>query len=243
MALGSVPLAVIVEPHPLSHVSITPFIVLVTIVVAMLWGLSDLFTFTAYKFEEASVLTSIYPLYHVIAFLVSIIFFRSQLTFMLVIGFLCIAIASFVASYQREDFHISKGMWYCLASCVSYGLALGLMPILANAFSITINLLIGYGGPLVATLLFTRPAWKEYQHELQTQWWKILILSILGVSFYVLLIFSYRGGNVPLVIVTLSLETVLTALAGIVILKERNNMKRKLLAAIIATIGVLLIQL
>ncbi len=67
-------------------------------------------------------------------------------------------------------------------------------------------------------------------------------LIIMDASFF-FLPKAFQLGNVPQVVALSASSTMLTALAGIVVLKENKHMTLKIVAAGLATLGVVLVQL
>jgi hypothetical protein len=55
----------------------------------VLWALVDAFLFSAFKYEEASVLSAIFPLNFLFTFVVSVVFFNSVIKPTIVIGYRC----------------------------------------------------------------------------------------------------------------------------------------------------------
>src|SRR5215469_12141287 len=58
-------------------ISISPHVLLLFALSVALWALVDAFLFSAFKYEEASVLSAIFPLNFVFTFVVSVVFFHS----------------------------------------------------------------------------------------------------------------------------------------------------------------------
>ena len=96
---------------------------------------------------------------------------------------------------------------------------------------------------VVNLLIFLQPKVAEMRYELKVQWRVILLnAAVMDASFFFLLK-AFQLGNVPQVVALSSSSTLLTALAGVVLLKEKEHMTLKVLAAGLATVGVVLLQL
>ena len=80
-------------------------------------ALADAFLFSAFKFEEASVLSAIFPLNFVFTFVVSMVFFEAWIKLIIVFGFIIIMLASFfLIGFYKTNFRPSKGVVF--ASCL-----------------------------------------------------------------------------------------------------------------------------
>ncbi len=72
--------------------------------------------------------------------------------------------------------------------------------------------------------------------------WRIPLLASLNALSLVFVQRAFQLGEVSRVIPVLSTVTVLTVLGGIIILGEKDNWQRKVLAGILATIGILILR-
>ncbi len=210
----------------------------------VLWALVDAFLFSAFKYEEASVLAAIFPLNFVFTFVISAVFFQAGIKPSLVIGFLIIMAASLLTGLYHTRFRLSKGIAYAFLYSFLLGAALGFNSQVVKSFSIAPYMFAAFLFPAMANLfLFLRPKIAELRYELRVQWKAILLnAAVMDVSFFFLLK-AFQLGNVPQVVALSASSTLLTALAGIVILKEDKHRTLKIVAACLATLGVVLVQL
>lgn len=77
--------------------------------------------------------------------------------------------------------------------------------------------------------------------EFQQASWKVVVLAGLNVVGYLLQLKALQIAEATRVIPIIQTYTLLTVIAGIVLLHERENMFRKLLAGAMALIGVFLL--
>ena len=210
----------------------------------LLWALVDAFLFSAFKHEEASVLSAIFPLNFVFTFAVSVVFFHSAIKATIIAGFLIIMLASLLIGIFHTRFRFSKGIVYGLLYSFFLGVALGFNSEVVKSFSISPYMVAAFLFPAVANLLiFLRPKRAELRYEFKVQWKKILLnAAVMDASFFFLLK-AFQLGNVPQVVGLSASSTLLTALAGVVILKEDKNRSIKIIAAALATVGLVLLQL
>jgi drug/metabolite transporter (DMT)-like permease len=122
--------------------------------------------------------------------------------------------------------------------------ALGFNSEVVKSFSIPPYMFAAFLFPAAANLfLFLRPKVAELRYELRVQWKAILLnAAVMDASFFFLLK-AFQLGNVPQVVALSASSTMLTALAGIVLLKEDKHRTLKIVAAGLATLGVVLVQL
>lgn len=224
-------------------ISISPHVLPLFALSVVLWALADAFLFSAFKHEEASILSAIFPLNFVFTFVVSVIFFHSAIKATIIAGFLIIMLASLLIGVFHMRLQFSKGMAYGFLYSLFLGVALGFNSEVVKSFSIPPYMVAAFLFPALANLLiFLRPKRAELRYELRVQWKKILLnAAVMDASFFCLLR-AFQLGNVPQVVAFSASSTLLTTLAGVVILKEDKHVAFKLLAAGLATLGLVLLQ-
>ncbi|GAC1349511.1 MAG: hypothetical protein NVSMB27_23330 [Ktedonobacteraceae bacterium] len=237
-------LALLFLPFDRFSIAVNPHVLLLFALSVVLWALVDAFLFSAFKHEEASVLAAIFPLNFVFTFVISAMFFKAGIKPMIVVGFLVIMAASLLIGVYHTRFRLSKGVMFGLLYSFFLGTALGFNSEVVKSFSIPPYMFAAFLFPAAANLfLFLRPKVAELRYELRVQWKAILLNAvIMDVSFFFLLK-AFQLGNVPQVVALSASSTLLTAVAGIVFLKEDKNRTLKIVAAGLATLGVVLVQL
>jgi drug/metabolite transporter (DMT)-like permease len=225
-------------------ISVNPQVLPLFALSVVLWALVDAFLFSAFKYEEASILSAIFPLNFVFTFAVSVVFFHSAIKPTIIIGFLIIMLASLLTGFYHSRFRLSKGIVFALLYSFFLGVALGFNSEVVKSFSIPSYMVAAFLFPAVANMLiFLRPKAVELRYELKVQWKKILLnAAVMDASFFFLLK-AFQLGNVPQVVALSASSTLLTALAGVVLLKEDKHMALKIIAAGLATLGLILVQL
>jgi uncharacterized membrane protein len=124
------------------------------------------------------------------------------------------------------------------------GAALGLNSEVVKSFSIPPYMFVAFLFPAAVNMLvFLRPKVVELRYELRMQWKAILLNAVVMDASFFFLLKAFQLGNVPQVVALSASSTMLTALAGIVVLKENKHMALKIVAAGLATLGVVLVQL
>ena len=237
-------LAPLFLPFDRFSIAVNPHVLLLFTLSVALWALVDAFLFSAFKHEEASVLAAIFPLNFVYTFVISAVFFQAGIKPTLVIGFLIIMAASLLIGLYHTRFRPSKGIVLALLYSFFLGAALGFNSEVVKSFSIPPYMFAAFLFPAVANLLlFLRPKVVELRYELQVQWKAILLnAAVMDASFFFLLK-AFQLGNVPQVVALSASSTLLTALVGIVLLKEDKHRTLKIVAAGLATVGIILVQL
>lgn len=225
-------------------ITLNPHVLLLFAFSVALWALVDVFLFSAFKYEHASVLSAIFSLNFVFTFVISAVFFKAGIKPTIVVGFLIIMAASLLTGLYHTRLRPSKGIVFALLYSFFLGAALGLNSEVVKSFSIPSYMFAAFLFPAVVNLLiFLRPKVAEMRYELKVQWKAILLnAGVMDASFFFLLK-AFQLGNIPQVVALSASSTLLTALAGIVILKEKQHRTLKIVAAGLAMLGIVLLQL
>jgi drug/metabolite transporter (DMT)-like permease len=237
-------LAPLFLPFDRFSIALSPHVLLLCVLSVALWALVDAFLFSAFKYEEASVLAAVFPLNFVFTFAISVVFFQAGLKATILVGFLVIMAASLLMGVYHTRLRPSRGIVFALLYSFLLGAALGVNSEVVKSFSIPPYMVAAFLFPAAANLLvFLRPKVAELRYELRVQWKGILLnAAVMDLSFFFLLK-AFQLGNVPQVVAFSASSTLLTALAGIVILKEHKHVALKIVAAGLATLGIVLLQL
>ena len=171
-------------------------------------------------------------------------FFNSAIKATIIAGCLIIMLASLLIGVVHTRFRLSKGIVYGLLYSFFLGVALGFNSEVVKSFSIPPYMVAAFLFPALANwLIFLRPKRAELRYEFNVQWKKILLnAAVMDASFFFLLK-AIELGNVTQVVALSASSTLLTALAGVVILRERKHVALKIIAAALATVGLILLQL
>ncbi len=218
-------------------------ILLIFAISLIFWALTNVFLFKAYKNEDVSIITTVYPLYNIIAFGVTALFFGAKFNLVIVLGFLLITFASFLTGFYRTKFNPSKGVRFILLSVLCEGIALGLSIPVTKVYSSFLYIAVGFTVPgLINLFLFIRPKISHLAYELSRQWKAIFINAICVDLLYIFEYAALQRGNVSQVVSFGEASTLLTVISGIVFLHERKHIAIKLTAAIIVIVGIILAQ-
>ena len=209
---------------------------------ALMYGLFERGRFLAAKLLDASVLTIITDLSLVIAFIGSTILYSEPLTTNKIIGaglvLISLVLVSTVKSHHKK---ISlKGIG--VAILISIFLGLGWMldkkgviyftPGVYNVFVWVVPLIIIY---------FPYIKVKDLVHEAKASSWKIIVLAGINVVGYILQLKALESAEASRVTPIVQLSTLMTVIFGIAILRERDNIWRKIIAAGLGLTGAFLL--
>lgn len=207
----------------------------------LLYGLYERYNFQARKVVNASSLSIIYRLNTVFAFIGSIIFLHEALTASKVIGVSLIIGASLLFLYKNKHIARTRGLSIALLCAGIIGTA----SIIDKPASSTIqpslySFLLWFAG--IPVIMFPNINLKQIKKEFYSGGWKVALAALLNVVGFILYIKAMFLADASRVIPVNSINSILIVLGGIVLLKEHDHIGRKIIAAIIAFVGVYLLR-
>lgn len=211
---------------------------------AALWGVCQVFLFKALQTVEASELTIVSGLRVIITIVATIVFLNQVFTGWNMLGTVLILAATFMVVNLGKGFKINKGLLYTLAMAFFGGLAF-----VADSANVQHYDVLGYStysnflsGLFI--LAFYPKALQQWKHFVQPNFLaKMLPLAVFSASQGVLYLMALTyGGNTAQVGTIRQASVIVTVLLAIVFLKESDKLWRKLAAAILVTLGVILLS-
>lgn len=211
------------------------------LIAAFFYGSFERLRFYASKYLDASVYSIISNVTIVMAFIFSLFLYKEVLTLFKSIGFILILLAIFLVSEKKKSKVSTKGLFYGIATSIFIGIAMSLDKKGATFFSPNIYNLLAWIGPFII-LWFPGIKITEIKQQFQKFSWKIVLLSFFNFGAFFLGLKAFVLAEATKVIPIMQLSTIMTVIAGIFLLKEKNNLLKKILAGIIAVIGVFLLR-
>lgn len=201
------------------------------------YGLFERGRFIAAKLLDASVLTIVSDIAVVIAFVFSLILYRESLSLEKVIGAGLIVFALILIGLTKNKHKISmKGVGIALLIYSFLALGWSLDKKGATFFNPDTYQILIWLIPLVV-IYFPYVRLSEIKYEIRAGSWKVVILAFLNVVGYLLQLKAVEIADATKVIPVVQTSTLLTVFLGIVILGEKDDKFRKIIASIIALIG------
>ena len=209
----------------------------------ILWAGTTYFSFRAMKLLEAAETTILISGNAVISIILGVIFLKEILTLPIVFGFILILGAILIIYSGRLSFKSKNGVIFSLLTALLSGTAVVndafiLKTYEAFSFTAVMSFLPG----IILALTFPKEIKNAFGFLKKKEFHLMLILtffySIQAVSYYL----SYQSGAPISTLATLTKASiVLTVILAAVFLKERSNLTKKALAALMVTIGAILL--
>lgn len=216
----------------------------VLIVTVLVFGM-NIFYFYGLKEIEASQVNIITSSLALWALLGGIIFYKEVVTLRRLIGVLLIVFAIVSIYWQKNSFK-SFGIpqLYILIDAMALAAVQLLEKYIVKSMSPMIYLVIAFWGSALLTAVIRPKEVKNLKHLLKFSKGNLftIISSVLSILSLIAFLYAMRiGGNISAVSPIASSSTVLAVVFSILLLGERKFVVRKILAAVVAFMGILLI--
>ncbi len=208
----------------------------------VLYGVGTVCFFKAIKIIEASEMTILGGSGVIITILTSMIFLGDKLSPIQLFGTGLILSAIILISWEKKSLKINNGMWLALAGTSTYGLAVVFDSFIIRSYSAVWFLpLASFGPGILMTLWYFRRI-KSIVGYIKQINRNLLVYSVFyavqAIAFYVAL---ENGALVGQLSSIGRSSIVLTVVLAALVLRETKHVGKKIVGAILTTIGVLLV--
>lgn len=211
------------------------------LIASLFYGLNERFRFLISKILEASVYSIIGNISVIIAFIVSFFLYKETLTFNKLLGSILIFFSLLLVSEFKKSKVSARGMFLGVITSIYLGIAMSLDKKGAIFFNPeTYNILL-WVAPFIV-LYFPGINTREVKIEFKKFSWRIILLAFLNFVGFYLGLKAFILADATKVIPIVQTATLMTVIIGVFLLKEKTMLVRKLLAGVIAVVGVFLLR-
>ena len=221
--------------------TLTPVQYLLLASTVILYGFYERTQFYARQGVDASTFAIIFRLSTVIGFVGAILFLGEPFTVAKLVGVLLIIAASLFLIYKNPKFSLTRPFWYAVLCAVFLGLTSVLdkpasAPLPATLYSFAV-----WCFPIII-IAFPGVRKKELVREFHIGGWKVALAALLNVTGYILYIQAMSLAEASRVNPISATSGIFTVAGGILLLHERSHLQRKIVATVLAFMGVLLLK-
>jgi drug/metabolite transporter (DMT)-like permease len=230
----------------ISFVGVSDVLFIVAIMIAS-QAFGNILFFKGVKLLDAGTAQVAFSSVLVWGVLLSIIFLGSQFSLVQFLGILLMLIAIILVQSYKGKKKIDIGILYILSAAALFAVFQVTSAELSKTISTSAYLLLAYlGSSLLLGALYSTTLRKDWTH-LKTQVKKTLDITLFasGTSllYFLFAYFAYQQApDQGIVVVLLTSQVVLSVILGIIFLKERENVPKKLIAGVLAFIAAVLIK-
>lgn len=207
------------------------------------YGISDRMNTTVRSGVEASTFSIIKQLSTVFMILAGLLFFKEPFVWKKIIGAILIIFSNILIFYKKGNQKIDKYVLLGILSNIAFSIALFLDVNISDNFNLGFYVAL----TLIIPALFISVAEKIKLSNVKNEFQKgnkkaIIITSISWATMIIVQLRAYQVGDVTTVAPLCSLTVIGNVIVGHLFLKEKQNMLKKIIAAILIIISVILIK-
>lgn len=221
---------------------ISSLVIFLTFIATVLWGIFNRVEFYAHKYMEVSLRTIVGKVAPLTTFLATALFLGEAVTTKKILAAILILGSTVFVLYKKDGKIGREGLMYTLATSVSLGLAWTMDKKVSVFYPTSFYVLLGYSIPTLYVWAIPPLPFKVIKEEFRSASWKIVLLAAINVLGYYSLMKAFAYGEASKTTLIVSTHSIFIILAGIILLKERSDVTKKLLAGVVATAGVLLLK-
>lgn len=211
------------------------------LIASFFYGLNERFRFLISKLLEASVYSIVINITVIMAFIISLFLYGERLTITKLLGSALILLSTFLVSEIKRSKISAKGLSLAIMTSVMLGIAFSLDKKGAIFFSPETYNILGWIAPFIV-LYFPGIKVEEIKAEFKQFSWKIILLAFFNFIGFYLGLKAFILADATKVIPIIQLSTIITVIIGVFFLKEKNHFYKKILAGVIAVVGVFLLR-
>lgn len=213
-------------------------------IACIFYAIADRVNTTARRGLEVSIYSILGQLSTVFVILWGLIFFKEAIVIKKIIGALLILFGNIAVLYKKGKFEWNKYILFSLLGNLALSIGISVDVGISDKFNMPIYVAATLIVPSLILLIFERIKIKniidEYKNgnkkaiNIVCLTWGIMIISMLR---------AYQYGSVTTIAPLCSITTILNVFVAYFMLKEKDQMPRKILAAIIVILGIVLIKI
>lgn len=208
------------------------------------YAVSDRLNTTVRKGVEASTFSIMKQLSTVFMTFSGFLFFKEPFVITKFIGAILIIFSNIMVFYKKGNGKIDKYVGLGIISNICYTVALFLDVNLSENFNLPFYVMITLGVPSILIVIIERIKLSDIKNEFSKENRLPILITAITWSFCIVAqLRAYQLGNVTIVAPLCALTVILNVIVGYMFLKERDNLLRKIISAILIIISIILIKI
>ena len=214
------------------------------IMAIIFYTLYDRLNTTIRKGLEASTINIINQLSVVFMTISGFIFFKEKFIIKKFIGALLILASNILIFFHRKETRINKYVIIGIIANICFTIALFLDVNISEQFNLAIYVFLSLAIPGIIIIIFERIKLKDLKKELSNRNNKkaIVVTATSTALVSILQLRAYQLGSVSIIAPLCSLTVILNVIAGCIFHKEKDNISKKIIAAFLILVGIILLN-
>jgi drug/metabolite transporter (DMT)-like permease len=219
-------------------------IYIILFIACIFYAIADRLNTTVRSGLEASTFSVIKQIYTVFMILAGFIFFKEELLITKVIGSILIVFSNVIIFYNRKHFKFDKYILLGILANIAYSFALILTINITYFFNLPIFISISLVVPAILIFIFERIKISNIKKAfIDGNKTAIIITGLCWGAMIIAQLRAYQVGEVTSVAPLCAVAVIVNVIVGYIFLKERDNLIRKIIAALIIIVSVFMIKI
>jgi len=208
------------------------------------YTISDRLNTTVRTGVEASTFTIIKQLSTVFMIFAGLIFLKEPFVLNKFIGAILIILSNILIFYKKGEGKLNKYIILGIIANICYTIALFLDVNISDNFNLPFYVAITSGIPAILIVLLERIRISDIKNELNSGNKKAILIAGLTWSLSIIAqLRAYQLGSVSIVAPLCALAVILNVIVGYFFQNEKENIPKKIIAAILIILGIVLIKI
>ncbi len=207
------------------------------------YTISDRVNTTVRSGIEASTFSVITQLSTVFMIVAGVLFFKEPFVLNKFIGAILIVFSNILIFFKKGSGKPNKYVLLGIFANICFTIALFLDVNNSDNFNLPIYVTASLGLPAIIIFIFERIKFKDLIEEYKNGNKKAILITSISWSLSILFqLRAYQLGEVSIVAPLCALSVILNVIVGYFFLKEKDNMPKKIIAALLIILGIILIK-
>lgn len=208
------------------------------------YAISDRMNTTVRSGIEASTFSMLKQLSTTFMIFAGLVFFKEEFVLNKFIGAVLIIFSNILIFYKKGKFEFNKYIILGILSNISYTIALFLDVNNSDNFNLPFYVAITLIFPAILIMIIEKIKPSEIKNELVNGNKKAILITALSWGIMIVSqLRAYQLQNVTIVAPLCALTVILNVIVGYLFLKEKDNLLKKMIAAILIIISIILIKI
>ena len=208
------------------------------------YAINDRLNTTVRSGIEASTFSIIHQLSTVFMIFAGVLFFKEPFILNKFIGALLIVFSNILIFYKKGMRKPNKYILLGILANIFFTIALFLDVNISNNFNLPIYVALTLGIPSIFIFIFERIKISDIKEEFKNGNQKAILVTAISWSLSIVAqLRAYQLGNVSVVAPLCALSVILNVIVGYFLLKEKDDLAKKIVAAALIIFGIVLIRI
>lgn len=213
-------------------------------IACVFYAITDRVNTTARRGLDVSTFSILGQLSTVFLIAWGIIFFKESIVLKKIIGALLIIIGNVIVLYRKGKFELNKYVIYSLLANLAMSIGISVDVGISDKFNMPIYVASTLILPSLMILLVDKVKISDVVSEYKSGDKKsILLVSSSWGIMIIAMLRAYQFGSVTTIAPICSITTILNVFVAYFLLKEKNSLLKKIVAALIVILGIVLIKM